>query len=103
MHELTDFETDVLYSIAQLLADGTAPTGPAIKRRLGEEFDHESINSGQLYPALKTLRSQALATKTAVDGRTNRYDLTDQALQDIVEDAQTRYKLACRLRVPVPA
>ena len=72
MFELTGFQRDLLYCIA-----GTEePYGLGIKAEL-EAYGDTEVNHGRLYPNLDTLIDKGYVTKSKLDDRTNRYELTD--------------------------
>lgn len=69
---LTGFQRDVL----TVLATEGRTYGLGIKDRL-ETISQENINHGRLYPNLDRLVDAGLIHKTAIDKRTNGYELTD--------------------------
>lgn len=74
MRELTAFQRDILYAVA----DQDPPYGLAIKRDL-EEYYGEEVNHGRLYPNLDELVDDGFLRKGELDKRTNFYELTDKA------------------------
>lgn len=79
MQELTAFQRDLLYVIADL----DRPYGLGIKREL-ESYYGSDVNHGRLYPNLDELVGEGYLQKEALDDRTNAYRLTEdgQALID---------------------
>lgn len=69
--DLTQFQTNCLFVIA-----AGPRKGLAIKDVLSEEFYHEEVLHGRLYPNLDTLRNKGLIDKHEIDGRTNEYAIT---------------------------
>jgi DNA-binding PadR family transcriptional regulator len=78
MYDLTGFQRDMIYSIAGI----DEPYGLAIKRRM-QEYRHEEINHGRLYPNLDTLVEKGFVEKSAKDRRTNLYTLTNKAIEAV--------------------
>jgi DNA-binding PadR family transcriptional regulator len=72
MQELTAFQRDLLYVIADL----DRPYGLGIKREL-ESYYGSDVNHGRLYPNLDELVEEGSLQKEALDDRTNAYRLTD--------------------------
>ena len=72
MHEMTAFQRDLLIVIAGL----DAPAGTTINAELDQYYE-KTVEAGRLYPNLDDLVEQGLADKTAKDGRTNEYSVTD--------------------------
>nr|WP_049890652.1 helix-turn-helix transcriptional regulator [Natrinema versiforme] len=71
MPELTGFQRDLLYTIA----DAAPAKGTKIKAAL-EDYYGEEINHGRLYPNLDELVDSGLVWKGERDKRTNEYGLT---------------------------
>lgn len=78
MDDLTAFQRDLLYSIAGL----NRPSGLMVKDEL-EEYYEEEVHHGRLYPNLNTLVDKGLVSKGQHDKRTNAYELTEKANQEI--------------------
>ena len=78
MHDLTGFQRDLLYVIADL----DAPKGLAIKEDL-EQYYGTEINHGRLYPNLDSLVEKGLVEKGKIDDRTNSYSLTGRGEREI--------------------
>jgi DNA-binding PadR family transcriptional regulator len=78
MHDLTGFQRDLLYVIADL----EEPKGLAIKDEL-EEYYGTEINHGRLYPNLDSLVEKGLVEKGRIDDRTNSYTLTGRGEREI--------------------
>ncbi|MFB6295970.1 MAG: helix-turn-helix transcriptional regulator [Halobacteriales archaeon] len=78
MHDLTGFQRDLLYVIADL----EEPKGLAIKDDL-EEYYGTEINHGRLYPNLDSLVEKGLVEKGRIDDRTNSYTLTGRGEREI--------------------
>lgn len=73
MHDLSGFQRDVLYVIANL----DRPTGQTVKAEL-ETYYGDEIKNGRLYPNLDALVREGLVEKGRVDGRANAYTLTQR-------------------------
>lgn len=80
MHDLTDFQRDLLVVIDWL----DAPSGSALRGELQLFYD-TVIHDKQLYPTLDALVAMALVEKGQQDGRTNAYTLTHLGHQEIEE------------------
>ena len=80
MFELTGFQRDVLYCIA----GSEEPYGLGIKAEL-EAYSDTEVNHGRLYPNLDTLIDKGYVTKSQIDDRTNRYELTDAGREALAE------------------
>lgn len=78
MHDLTGFQRDLLY----VIAEGDEPNGLALKDEL-EGYYGKEIHHGRLYPNLDTLVNKGLVEKGEVDRRTNYYRLTDRGKREI--------------------
>ena len=78
MHDLTGFQRDLLYVIADL----EEPKGLAIKDEL-EGYYGTEINHGRLYPNLDSLVEKGLVEKGQIDRRTNSYALTARGRREI--------------------
>jgi DNA-binding PadR family transcriptional regulator len=79
MFELTGFQRDLLYVLAEL----DQPSGQTVMDRISEERNEE-VNHGRLYPNLDTLVDRGLVEKGQIDRRTNYYELTEEG-RDILE------------------
>ena len=80
MFESTGFQRDVLYCIA----GSEEPYGLGIKAEL-EAYGGTEVNHGRLYPNLDTLIDKEYVTKSQIDDRTNRYELTDAGREALAE------------------
>ncbi|MBB6091141.1 DNA-binding PadR family transcriptional regulator [Halobacterium salinarum] len=83
MHDLTGFQRDILY----VIADFEEPHGLALKDEL-EVYYEQEINHGRLYPNLddlvdKGLVDKGLVEKGELDERTNSYTLTQRGHREI--------------------
>lgn len=78
MHDLTGFQRDLLY----VIADQDEPKGLAIKDEL-ESYYGTEINHGRLYPNLDSLVDKGLIEKGKIDDRTNSYTLTQRGEREI--------------------
>lgn len=78
MYDLTGFQRDMLYVIADL----DTPHGLAIKDELKDYYEKE-IHHGRLYPNLDTLVEKGLVEKGQYDKRTNTYTLTDRGQREL--------------------
>lgn len=72
--DLTAFQRDILWVVYH---EGGASYGLGIKDQLEETY--EQINHGRLYPNLGDLIEEGLLEKSAIDKRTNSYELTSDA------------------------
>ena len=81
MDDLTAFQRDLLYVIAGL-NDSMPPHGLAVKEELEQHYSGE-INHGRLYPNLDTLVEKGLVKKSAIDKRTNGYEITDRGRREL--------------------
>ncbi|AAG20742.1 MULTISPECIES: PadR family transcriptional regulator [Halobacterium] len=78
MHDLTGFQRDILY----VIADFEEPHGLALKDEL-EVYYEQEINHGRLYPNLDDLVDKGLVEKGELDERTNSYTLTQRGHREI--------------------
>jgi DNA-binding PadR family transcriptional regulator len=81
--ELSRFQEETLFTIAE----HGPMIGLDVKHYLGERYD-EGVNHGRLYPNLDELVEGGLVEKGEVNGRTNRYELTERGaelLHDLFE------------------
>ncbi|MDL0130276.1 PadR family transcriptional regulator [Halobacterium salinarum] len=78
MHDLTGFQRDILY----VIADFEEPHGLALKDEL-EVYYEQEINHGRLYPNLDDLVDKGLVEKGELDERTNSYTLTQRGRREI--------------------
>jgi len=78
MHNLTEFQRDILYVIAGL----KEPHGLAVKDELDDYYEQE-INHGRLYPNLDDLVDKGLLEKGELDKRTNVDTVTKRGLREI--------------------
>jgi DNA-binding PadR family transcriptional regulator len=78
MHDLTGFQRDLLY----VIADQDEPHGLAIKEEL-EQYYEKEIHHGRLYPNLDTLVDKGLLEKGQLDRRTNSYTLTRRGRREL--------------------
>jgi DNA-binding PadR family transcriptional regulator len=78
MHNLTEFQRDILYVIAGL----KQPHGLAVKGELDDYYEQE-INHGRLYPNLDDLVDKGLLEKGELDKRTNVDTVTKRGLREI--------------------
>lgn len=83
MHDLTEFQRDLLYVTAGL----DRPHGMAIKREL-DQYYQTPINYGRLYPNLDVLVDKGLISKTKADGRTNTYTVTRRGQSELAARRQ---------------
>lgn len=74
--DLTAFQRDVLEAIARIDRRNDTPYGLGICEEL--ERDYEDVLHPRLYSSLDGLEELGLVERSAVDRRTNRYDLTDR-------------------------
>lgn len=83
--DLTAFQRDILTVVAYR----GDPHGLAIKEVLQNRYDEE-INHGRLYPNLDQLVDQGLIEKGTKDRRTNSYELTERARDQLSADVNWR-------------
>ncbi|MGB9966250.1 PadR family transcriptional regulator [Halobacterium hubeiense] len=88
MHDLTGFQRDILY----VIADFEEPHGLALKDEL-EDYYEQEINHGRLYPNLDNLVDKGLVEKGELDKRTNVYTLTQRGEREIAarRDWESQY------------
>lgn len=87
MADLTAFQRDVLFAVANL--DG--PNGQDIRANLGTTQDR-TVRSGHIYLNLEELVDAGLIEKRAKNGRSNTYSLTqdgEEWLENRLEWEQT--------------
>ena len=80
MHDLTGFQRDLLYCIAEV----EEPYGKGIQRAL-ESYRDIEVNNGRLYSNLNDLVEEGYVAKGSIDSRTNSYELTAKAKEQIAE------------------
>ena len=78
VNDLTGFQRDLLYVIAEL----EDPHGLALKDDLKDYYEKE-VNHERLYPNLDTLVNKGLVKKGQLDYRTNIYTLTDYGKREL--------------------
>ena len=78
MKELTGFQRDLLY----IIADQGQPSGQDVRRELEEYYD-KKVNHGRLYPNLDTLVEEDYVQKGEKDQRTNCYVITTKGVNEI--------------------
>ncbi|MCU4742745.1 PadR family transcriptional regulator [Halobacteria archaeon AArc-m2/3/4] len=88
MHDLTGFQRDLMFVIAGM----ESPNGQEIKQEL-ENSQGREILHGRLYANLDTLVEEGFVTKGELDGRTNRYSISERGRHAIAAryDWQTEY------------
>ncbi|MCU4975954.1 helix-turn-helix transcriptional regulator [Halobacteria archaeon AArc-m2/3/4] len=94
--DLTGFQRDVLTAIRQLERADETRSGQAIKYEL--EDQQGEVLHGRLYSNLDELIDAELVVKSAIDGRTNRYTLTESA-RSMLEESAKRLADACGMQV----
>lgn len=80
--DLTAFQRNIL-----IILSDESQYGLAIKREL-EEYYNAEVNHGRLYPNLDNLVAMGLVAKTALDKRTNQYELTDEGYDAVVANIE---------------
>lgn len=84
-HDLTAFQQNILTVL------GEEPLyGLAVKRELENYYGNE-INHGRLYPNLDELVERGLVAKSALDKRTNEYELTDEGYDLLLGELEWRF------------
>ena len=71
-HDLTAFQQTILTVLSE-----ESQYGLAVKRNLEDYYGNE-VNHGRLYPNLDDLVEHGLVAKSAIDKRTNQYELTEE-------------------------
>ncbi|MFC7044350.1 helix-turn-helix transcriptional regulator [Halobacteriaceae archaeon GCM10025711] len=94
--DLTGFQRDLLKSVRRLDQDHTVPTGTTIRTDL-ESMYGEDINHGRLYQNLNELGERGFIRKVVVDGRTNAYYLTDDAVR-LLDEAAREFIDTCNIQ-----
>lgn len=79
VYELTSFQRDLLFVAGGL----TSASGKEIKNEL-EESQGRKLLAGRVYTNLDTLVDEELVEKGEIDGRTNRYVITENG-EDAIE------------------
>ncbi|WP_435361975.1 PadR family transcriptional regulator [Haloarchaeobius sp. DFWS5] len=87
MYDLSGFQRDLLYVIHGM----GRPSGQELKEEL-EEYYHEEINHGRLYPNLDTLVDKQLVRKGQIDRRTNYYQITEEGIDELYERRKWEYR-----------
>ena len=82
MNEMTAFQRDLLY----IIHDRDEPHGLEIKAAV-ETYYGKEVNHGRLYPNLDELVDRGLVTKGEYDKRTNKYGLTREGKQTLLQRA----------------
>lgn len=95
--DLTGFQRDLLKSIRRCTQRDAVPTGQAIKEEMERQY-RKSITNGRLYQNLNYLVEHGLLAKGFVDGRTNIYDLTDDAAE-MLDDTVHRFANSCGIEI----
>lgn len=78
MHDLTGFQRDLLF----VLADLQKPNGLTVKEQLESAYDEE-IHHGRIYPNLDDLSEMGLVEKGDIDRRTNYYQITSRGRREL--------------------
>ena len=78
MYDLTGFQRDILYVIAEL----EEPHGLAVTDEPDDYYEQE-INHGRLYPNLDDLVDKGLLKEGELDKRTNVYTVTQRGQREI--------------------
>lgn len=86
--QLTGFQRDVLFVVAAI---GPA-NGQDLKAELNQEYSDQVLH-GRLYTNLDKLIDRGFVNRGAIDGRTNRYSLTDRARQTL--ESRNRWEQDC--------
>lgn len=87
MEDLTAFQRDILYLVAEL----GDPHGLAIRNKL-QDYYGTDVNHGRLYPNLDTLVEMGLLEKGIKDRRTNEYKITTRGIREIQSRRQWEEK-----------
>ncbi|RZH66522.1 helix-turn-helix transcriptional regulator [Natrinema altunense] len=94
--ELSGFQRDVLEAIARLDSADEQSYGLAIEEDLEDHYDE--VFHGRLYQNLDSLIDKGLVERSELDGRTNSYTLTTEAVA-MLEESVYRRGDACGLQV----
>ena len=78
VYELTSFQRDLLFVVGGL----TSASGKEIKNEI-EDSQGRKLLAGRVYTNLDTLVEEGLIEKGEIDGRTNRYVITDDGREAI--------------------
>lgn len=81
---LSAFQKEILFAVAQLEARDQDPYALGIKQSLEGRFD-EAVNNGRLYPNLDDLVEMGVLEKSTLDERTNEYRLSETG-QTLLEE-----------------
>lgn len=76
--ELSGIQRDLLF----VVAGANSPNGQEIKAEL-EETQRREVRRGRLYTNLDALVEAGLIEKGALNGRANRYELTDEGSRQL--------------------
>jgi len=87
-HALTAFQRDCLKAVADHAHYDRDQYGAALKGWLDARYE-KPVTNGQLYQNLTKLADRGLVEKSSIDGRTNRYTLTDEGEDCIRQAAQS--------------
>lgn len=88
MFDLTAFQRDILYTVANF----SSLSGAQIHDRLSEVYNEE-ITQSRVYSNLNQLVSAGLIKKGSFSERTNKYELTDRGKREI--EARIRWEQQC--------
>jgi DNA-binding PadR family transcriptional regulator len=94
------FQRECLQAIVACTQAEEVPYGLALQARLNERYG-ESINHSRLYQNLDRLSEAGLVECSAVDDRTNRYDLTPKGERALTAQAARLQQLADALEAPM--
>jgi DNA-binding PadR family transcriptional regulator len=96
-HNCTGFQRETIQAIVACSQADEVPYGLAIKARLTDRYE-EPINHSRLYQNLDSLVEAGLVERSAVDDRTNRYDLTPAGKRGLAEQAASLQRLVESLK-----
>ena len=94
--DLTGFQRDLLF----VVAGESGANGKEIKYTLEDTQDRHLL-AGRVYSNLDDLITEGLVKKGEIDGRTNRYEITERGLDCIRERYEWQAKFVAPREVPV--
>jgi DNA-binding PadR family transcriptional regulator len=80
LHRLTGFARDMLFVIAGM--DAHTPSGSEIKKKMNS-ISSAGVSEARIYQNLSSLEERGFISVSSIDGRTNGYALTQQAVDAI--------------------
>ncbi len=96
--DLSGFQRDILEAIAHIETTGEESYGLAIEEELEQRY--RDVLRSRLYQNLDSLIDLGLVERTKLNGRTNSYTLTAEAVR-MLEESIHRRATACGLHVDI--